>query len=125
MVSLCQLLKKLIQCGDTSCLRPLLALARPKDKELLQAHCHTASQRVLVGTTTSTATNTSTSTSTNPNPDTNTNPNTVKEEGVLREAVAYLSIAIMASGEIQFYSLHRQKHTHTQSHTRLLHYYLH
>ncbi|CAL8251368.1 unnamed protein product [Arctogadus glacialis] len=97
-----QLLKKLIQCGDTSCLRPLLALARPKDKELLQAHCHTASQRVLVGTTTSTATNTSTSTnpststSTNPNPD--TNPNTVKEEGVLREAVAYLSIAIMASG---------------------------
>ncbi|XP_056450838.1 uncharacterized protein ttc34 [Gadus chalcogrammus] len=60
-----QLLKKLIQCGDTSCLRPLLALARPKDKELLQAHCHTASQRVL---------------------------------GVLREAVAYLSIAIMASG---------------------------
>ncbi|CAL8278283.1 unnamed protein product [Boreogadus saida] len=93
-----QLLKKLIQCGDTSCLRPLLALARPKDKELLQAHCHTASQRVLVGTTTSTATNTSTSTSTNPHPDTNTNPNTVKEEGVLREAVAYLSIAIMASG---------------------------
>ncbi|CAL8368830.1 unnamed protein product [Lota lota] len=83
-----QLLKKLIQCGDTSCLRPLLALARPKDKVLLQAHCHTASKRILAGSTTSTATSTSTS----------TNTNTAKEEGVLREAVAYLSIAIMASG---------------------------
>ncbi|KAG7279895.1 hypothetical protein CRUP_016222 [Coryphaenoides rupestris] len=77
-----QLLKKLIQCGDTSCLRPLLALARPKDKALLQGHCHAASKRLLVA-----ATATSTSTTA-----------VAKEEGVLREAIAYLSIAIMASG---------------------------
>ncbi|XP_056155210.1 tetratricopeptide repeat protein 34 [Lampris incognitus] len=66
-----QLLKKLIQCGETSCLRPLLAVAHQKDSVLLQAHCHSASKRILDGT---------------------------KEDNVLREAVAYLSIAIMASG---------------------------
>ena len=105
-LSLCQLLKKLIQCGDTSCLRPLLALARPKDKELLQAHCHTASKRILFGAATPTSTTSTTTTTTS----SSTNPNTVTEEGVLREAVAYLSIAIMASGEIQLYSLHPHKH---------------
>ncbi|KAE8293306.1 Tetratricopeptide repeat protein 34 [Larimichthys crocea] len=66
-----QLLKKLIQCGDTSCLRPLLAVARPKDRGLLQAHCHSAAKRILEAT---------------------------REERAVREAVAYLSIAIMASG---------------------------
>ncbi|XP_076597590.1 tetratricopeptide repeat protein 34 [Chaetodon auriga] len=66
-----QLLKKLIQCGDTSCLRPLLAVAQQKDRRLLQAHCHTAAKRILEGT---------------------------REESAVREAVAYLSIAIMASG---------------------------
>ncbi|XP_071331921.1 uncharacterized protein ttc34 isoform X2 [Trachinotus anak] len=66
-----QLLKKLIQCGDTSCLRPLLAVARQKDRALLQGHCHTAAKRILEGT---------------------------REESAVREAVAYLSIAIMASG---------------------------
>lgn len=90
-----QLLKKLIQCGDTSCLRPLLALARPKDKVLLQGHCHAASKRLLVAAT-ATATSTATATTA-----------VAKEEGVLREAVAYLSIAIMASGET---------HVHTATH---------
>ncbi|XP_030278416.1 uncharacterized protein ttc34 isoform X2 [Sparus aurata] len=66
-----QLLKKLIQCGDTSCLLPLLAVAQQKDRGLLQAHCHSAAKRILVGT---------------------------REESAVREAVAYLSIAIMASG---------------------------
>ncbi|XP_036960234.1 uncharacterized protein ttc34 isoform X2 [Acanthopagrus latus] len=66
-----QLLKKLIQCGDTSCLRPLLAVAQQKDRGLLQAHCHSAAKRILEGT---------------------------REESAVREAVAYLSIAIMASG---------------------------
>ncbi|XP_034064976.1 tetratricopeptide repeat protein 34 [Gymnodraco acuticeps] len=66
-----QLLKKLIQCGDTSCLRPLLAVAQQKDRALLQAHCHSVAKRILEGT---------------------------KEESAMREAVAYLSIAIMASG---------------------------
>ncbi|XP_029012402.1 uncharacterized protein ttc34 [Betta splendens] len=66
-----QLLKKLIQCGDTSCLRPLLAVAEQKDLALLQGHCHAAALRVLEGS---------------------------REEAAVREAVAYLSIAIMASG---------------------------
>uniref|UniRef100_UPI0037E9125F tetratricopeptide repeat protein 34 n=1 Tax=Semicossyphus pulcher TaxID=241346 RepID=UPI0037E9125F len=66
-----QLLKKLIQCGDTCCLRPLLAVARQKDRALLQGHCHSAAKRILEST---------------------------REESGCREAVAYLSIAIMASG---------------------------
>ncbi|XP_041712835.1 uncharacterized protein ttc34 isoform X2 [Coregonus clupeaformis] len=66
-----QLLKKLIQCGDTSCLRPLLAVASTKDRLLLQGYCHSASKRILEGP---------------------------RGECSLREAVAYLSIAIMASG---------------------------
>uniref|UniRef100_A0A3B4ZYR1 Tetratricopeptide repeat domain 34 n=1 Tax=Stegastes partitus TaxID=144197 RepID=A0A3B4ZYR1_9TELE len=66
-----QLLKKLILCGDTSCLRPLLAVAQQKDRTLLQGHCHTAAKRILDGT---------------------------REESGVREAVAYLSIAIMAAG---------------------------
>ncbi|XP_044207984.1 uncharacterized protein ttc34 [Thunnus albacares] len=66
-----QLLKKLIQCGDTSCLRPLLAVAQQRDRALLQAHCHSAAKRILEAK---------------------------REERAVREAVAYLSIAIMASG---------------------------
>ncbi|XP_029291792.1 tetratricopeptide repeat protein 34 [Cottoperca gobio] len=66
-----QLLKKLVQCSETSCLRPLLAVAQQKDRTQLQAHCHSAAKRILEGT---------------------------REESTVREAVAYLSIAIMASG---------------------------
>ncbi|MED6284531.1 hypothetical protein CHARACLAT_020048 [Characodon lateralis] len=66
-----QLLKKLLACGETSCLRSLLAVAQQKDRALLQGHCHTAAKRILDGS---------------------------KEESSVREAVAYLSIAIMASG---------------------------
>ncbi|XP_061638915.1 tetratricopeptide repeat protein 34 [Phyllopteryx taeniolatus] len=66
-----QLLKKLIQCGDTSCLRPLLAVAKQKDRTLLQARCHAAAKRILDGTT---------------------------KDSAIREAVAYLSIAIIIAG---------------------------
>ncbi|KAM9752151.1 uncharacterized protein ttc34 [Menidia menidia] len=66
-----QLLKKLIVCGDTSCLRSLLAVAQQRDRAMLQGHCHSAAKRILDGR---------------------------GEEGAVREAVAYLSIAIMASG---------------------------
>ncbi|XP_077370747.1 uncharacterized protein ttc34 isoform X2 [Festucalex cinctus] len=66
-----QLLKKLIQCGDTSCLRPLLAVAKQKDRALLQARCHSAAKRILECTA---------------------------EESAIREAVAYLSIAIIITG---------------------------
>ncbi|CAG13277.1 unnamed protein product [Tetraodon nigroviridis] len=67
-----QLLKKLIHCGDTSCLMALLAVAKQRDRALLQAHCHSAAKRILEAS---------------------------PDEGALREAVAYLSIAIMASGD--------------------------
>ncbi|XP_011600672.2 tetratricopeptide repeat protein 34 isoform X5 [Takifugu rubripes] len=66
-----QLLKKLIHCGDTSCLIPLLAVAQQRDRALLQTHCHSAAKRILEAS---------------------------GDEGALREAVTYLSIAIMASG---------------------------
>ncbi|KAI5095737.1 tetratricopeptide repeat protein 34 [Silurus meridionalis] len=66
-----QLLKKLIHCGDTSCLSSLLSVAALKDRELLEKHCHSASKRIL---------------------------HSQQEESAIREAVAYLSIAIMASG---------------------------
>uniref|UniRef100_A0A3B3ZND6 Uncharacterized protein n=1 Tax=Periophthalmus magnuspinnatus TaxID=409849 RepID=A0A3B3ZND6_9GOBI len=66
-----QLLKKLIQCGDTSCLRPLLAVAHKKDRSQLQKHCHFVAKRILEG---------------------------LRDESTMREAVAYLSISIMASG---------------------------
>ncbi|CAL8319031.1 unnamed protein product [Merluccius merluccius] len=103
-----QLLKKLIQCGDTSCLRPLLALAHPKDKMLLQEHCHLASKRLLVATsappTAAAAATPPTAAAATPPTAAAAPPNSIitaavaKDEGVLREAVAYLSIAIMASG---------------------------
>ncbi|XP_027026144.2 uncharacterized protein ttc34 [Tachysurus fulvidraco] len=66
-----QLLKKLIHCGDTSCLSSLLSVAALKDRALLEKHCHCASKRIL---------------------------HSQQEESAIREAVAYLSIAIMASG---------------------------
>lgn len=75
-----QLLKKLINSGDTSCLRPLLSVTSLQDRALLEKHCHTASKRILCGQ---------------------------QAESAIREAVAYLSIAIMASGNegmLFFYS---------------------
>ncbi|XP_073794947.1 tetratricopeptide repeat protein 34 isoform X4 [Danio rerio] len=66
-----QLLKKLINSGDTTCLRPLLSVTSLQDRALLEKHCHTASKRILCGQ---------------------------QAESAIREAVAYLSIAIMASG---------------------------
>lgn len=70
-----QLLKKLIQCGDTSCLHSLLVVAQQKDRALLHGHCYSAAKRIL---------------------------EVSKEESSIREAVAYLSIAIMASGNPDF-----------------------
>lgn len=73
-----QLLKKLIHSGDTSCLRPLLSVTSTQDRALLENHCHTASKRILCGQ---------------------------QAETAIREAVAYLSIAIMASGNKNYYEL--------------------
>uniref|UniRef100_A0A672M1Z7 Tetratricopeptide repeat domain 34 n=1 Tax=Sinocyclocheilus grahami TaxID=75366 RepID=A0A672M1Z7_SINGR len=65
------LLKKLINSGDTSCLWPLLSVTSLQDRALLEKHCHTTSKRIMCGQ---------------------------QAESAIREAVAYLSIAIMASG---------------------------
>lgn len=71
-----QLLKKLIHCGDTSCLRPLLAVVQQKDRMLLHVHCHAAAKSIL---------------------------EQKQDRKALRDAVAYLSIAIMASGDFLFF----------------------
>ncbi|KAL4646028.1 Tetratricopeptide repeat protein 34-like [Arapaima gigas] len=65
-----QLLKKLIHCGDTSCLQTLLAVASSEDRDLLRRQCHVAAQRIT---------------------------DAEQGESCLRQAVAYLSIAIMSS----------------------------
>lgn len=52
-------------------MRPLLSVTSTQDKVLLENHCHNASKRILCGQ---------------------------QAETAIREAVAYLSIAIMASG---------------------------
>lgn len=72
-----QLLKKLLHCGDTSCLRPLLAVVQQKDRMLLHGHCHAAAKSIL---------------------------EEKRDRKALRDAVAYLSIAIMASGDLPFSS---------------------
>uniref|UniRef100_W5M9L1 Tetratricopeptide repeat domain 34 n=1 Tax=Lepisosteus oculatus TaxID=7918 RepID=W5M9L1_LEPOC len=68
-----QLLKKLTQCGDTSCLLPLLAVAGTADRALLQEQCHTAAMCILEGP---------------------------KADLSIREAVSYLTISIIASGGV-------------------------
>ncbi|MBN3323313.1 TTC34 protein, partial [Atractosteus spatula] len=68
-----QLLKKLTQCGHTSCLLPLLAVAGTADRALLQEQCHTAAMRILEGP---------------------------KADLSIREAVSYLTISIIASGGV-------------------------
>ncbi|KAI5612317.1 tetratricopeptide repeat protein 34, partial [Silurus asotus] len=77
-----QLLKKLIHCGDTSCLSSLLSVAALKDRELLEKHCHSASKRILRHCHSASK----------------RILHSQQEESAIREAVAYLSIAIMASG---------------------------
>ncbi|TRY96636.1 hypothetical protein DNTS_024257 [Danionella cerebrum] len=72
-----QLLKKLINSGDTSCLRHLLSVTSLQDRALLEKHCYTASKRLLCGQ---------------------------RAESAIREAVAYLSVAIMASGNSSLFA---------------------
>ncbi|KGL96993.1 Tetratricopeptide repeat protein 34, partial [Charadrius vociferus] len=66
-----QLLKKVIRIGDTSCLLPIMDIFRDEDRKLMQIHCHFRALTILKDK---------------------------QEEADIKEAIAYLSFAIIASG---------------------------
>ncbi|XP_077314344.1 tetratricopeptide repeat protein 34 [Lithobates pipiens] len=66
-----QLIKKVIQLGDTSCLLPIMDIFVEEDRRLMQSHCHAKGMSILQSR---------------------------QGETYLKEAVAYLSFAIIASG---------------------------
>ncbi|XP_068094949.1 tetratricopeptide repeat protein 34 [Hyperolius riggenbachi] len=66
-----QLIKKVIQLGDTSCLLPIMDVFKEEDRKLMQNHCHAKAVSILQSR---------------------------QGESYLKEAVAYLSFAIIASG---------------------------
>ncbi|XP_007529586.1 tetratricopeptide repeat protein 34 isoform X2 [Erinaceus europaeus] len=70
-----QLVKKVVQSGDTACLQPTLDIFHHKDRQLLQAHCHTRALAIL-----------------------HTPPAGAEDPARTREAIAYLSLAIFTAG---------------------------
>ncbi|XP_066463484.1 tetratricopeptide repeat protein 34 [Eleutherodactylus coqui] len=66
-----QLIKKVIQLGDTSCLLPIMDIFKEEDCKLMQHHCHSKAMAIL---------------------------QSQQGDTYLKEAVAYLSFAIIASG---------------------------
>ncbi|XP_069893269.1 tetratricopeptide repeat protein 34 [Dipodomys merriami] len=70
-----QLVKKVVQSGDTACLKPTLDIFCPEDRQLLRHHCHTRALSIL-----------------------RARPGGVDSEAHTREAIAYLSLAIFAAG---------------------------
>ncbi|KAF6112049.1 tetratricopeptide repeat domain 34 [Phyllostomus discolor] len=70
-----QLVKKVVQSGDTTCLQPTLDVFRPEDRQLLRGHCHARALAIL-----------------------RAQPGGAEGEAHTREAIAYLSLAIFAAG---------------------------
>lgn len=70
-----QLVKKVVQSGDTACLQPTLDVFRHEDRQLLQGHCHARALAIL-----------------------QTQPGGAEGRAHTREAIAYLSLAIFAAG---------------------------
>lgn len=70
-----QLVKKVAQSGDTACLQHALDVFHREDLQLLQDHCHTRALSIL-----------------------RARPSGPDSEAHIREAVAYLSLAIFAAG---------------------------
>ncbi|KAG8505479.1 Tetratricopeptide repeat protein 34 [Galemys pyrenaicus] len=70
-----QLVKKVIQSGDTACLAPTLDVFRPEDRQLLSGHCHSRALTIL-----------------------RARPAGAESAAHTREAIAYLSLAIFAAG---------------------------
>ncbi|NXG54967.1 TTC34 protein, partial [Hemiprocne comata] len=66
-----QLLKKVIRIGDTSCLLPIMDIFKDEDRNLMQTHCHFRALTIL---------------------------RDKQEEADIKEAIAYLSFAIIAAG---------------------------
>ncbi|XP_029082901.1 tetratricopeptide repeat protein 34 [Monodon monoceros] len=70
-----QLVKKVVQSGDTACLQPTLDVFHHEDRQLLQGHCHARALAIL-----------------------QTQPGGAESRAHTREAIAYLSLAIFAAG---------------------------
>lgn len=70
-----QLVKKVVQSGDTACLPPTLDVFRNEDRQLLRCHCHTRALAIL-----------------------RARQGGAEGEAHTREAIAYLSLAIFAAG---------------------------
>uniref|UniRef100_G1MSS3 Tetratricopeptide repeat domain 34 n=1 Tax=Meleagris gallopavo TaxID=9103 RepID=G1MSS3_MELGA len=66
-----QLLKKMIKIGDTSCLLPIMDIFKDEDRKLMQTHCRSRALSILKNK---------------------------REDADIKEAIAYLSFAIIASG---------------------------
>ncbi|XP_021273249.1 tetratricopeptide repeat protein 34 [Numida meleagris] len=66
-----QLLKKVIKIGDTSCLLPIMDIFKDEDRKLMQTHCRSRALTILKNK---------------------------REDADIKEAIAYLSFAIIASG---------------------------
>lgn len=71
--SFVKLLKKVIRIGDTSCLLPIMDIFKDEDRKLMQTHCHFRALTILKNK---------------------------QEDADLKEAIAYLSFAIIASGRV-------------------------
>ncbi|NXG76673.1 TTC34 protein, partial [Baryphthengus martii] len=66
-----QLLKKVIRIGDTSCLLPIMDIFKDEDRKLMQTHCRFRALTILKNK---------------------------QEDADIKEAIAYLSFAIIAAG---------------------------
>ncbi|PKK24023.1 tetratricopeptide repeat domain 34 [Columba livia] len=66
-----QLLKKVIRMGDTSCLLPIMDIFKDEDRKLMQTHCHFRALTIL---------------------------KSKQGDADIKEAIAYLSFAIIAAG---------------------------
>ncbi|NWH73285.1 TTC34 protein, partial [Piaya cayana] len=66
-----QLLKKVIRIGDTSCLLPIMDIFKDEDRKLMKTHCRCRALTILKDK---------------------------REDADIKEAIAYLSFAIIASG---------------------------
>lgn len=71
-----QLVKKVVQSGDTACLQSILAVFCHEDRQLLWGHCHARALAIL-----------------------RARPGGAEGGAHTREAIAYLSLAIFASGK--------------------------
>ncbi|KAM7099031.1 tetratricopeptide repeat protein 34 [Molossus nigricans] len=70
-----QLVKKVVQTGNTACLQPTLDVFRREDRQLLRGHCHARALAIL-----------------------RAQPDGAQGDAHTREAIAYLSLAIFAAG---------------------------